>query len=171
MRREAERGRAAGRLLGRRAPRSRWGGPSPVPPPRLHPLPPRHPAGSATLTWPSVTAWGPQGPRKGRGEGSLPSPSSHKGRGLRKRRWKNCGDPAPNPQLTLPGRAAASTTHETAPAPAQPPLPPAGAGPRGTAPASGRVGTAPRVAAYPELAVDTALCGLPSHLLPPLVQE
>ena len=59
--------------------------------------------------------------------------------------------------------------HETAPA--QLPLPPAGAGPRVPAPTSGRVGTAPRVAAYPELGVDTGLCWLQLHLLPVLIQE
>lgn len=35
---------------------------------------------------------------------------SHKGPGLRKRSWRKRGDPATDPQLTLTGRAAASTT-------------------------------------------------------------
>lgn len=48
---------------------------------------------------------------RGRGGGrSFPGQSSHKGSGLWKRRRRNCGDPSTEPQLTLPGPAAASTT-------------------------------------------------------------
>lgn len=169
MRREAEHGRAAGRLLGRRAPRSRWGGPSPVPPPRLLPRPPRHPAGSATLTWPSVTAWSPQGPRNA-GRGFSPKPvQATRGQGCVNEVGENEATQQRARNSPWQAEQPRPQPHETAPA--QPPLPPAGAGPRVPAPTSGRVGTAPRVAAYPELGVDTGLCRLQLHMLPVLIQE
>ena len=93
---------------------------------------------------------------RGRGGRYFPGQSSHKGPGLRKRRRRNCGDPNTEPQLTLPGPAAASTSGRDCACASAPPAGRGGASCARPHVWGGGVGAAPRVAAHPELGVDRA---------------
>lgn len=140
-------------------PWSRWGGSSPAPPRRLLPPQPGHPASPATLTRPSVIAWSPQGSgRRGSvgGAGGVLSQASQatRARGCGNEDGETAETPAPSPNSPCQARRPPLQSEETAPA--RPPLPLAGAGPRVPAPTFGgwAVGAAPSVAAHPELGVD-----------------
>lgn len=83
--------------------------PVPAPPPRLPPPRPGCLAGPAALTRLLVTSWRPQGSERwGSGRGF--SPRRVTPQGVRNEDRETGATPAPHPGLTLPGRAAASTT-------------------------------------------------------------